>query len=102
MQSQVISNPQFKHWVYTVIGLFIATAFLVGAVSVANYVDTPKVSRNIAKCLVRVWTRIWARIEILFVNWKQRWKKSGGDLSTDETELENRGGNSEDTANGEV
>jgi len=36
------------------------------------------------------------------MNWKQRWKKRGGDSSSDETELENRGGNGGDTANGEV
>jgi hypothetical protein len=102
MQSQVISNPQFKHWVYTVIGLFIATAFLVGAVSVANYVDTLKVSRIIVKWFILVWNRIWGRMEHLFVNWKQRWKKRDGDSSSDETELENRGGNGGNTANGEV
>jgi hypothetical protein len=63
MQSPVISDPQFQDWIYTVIGLFLGTGFLILAFLLPNYVNMKEavgfVFKPIILILVWLWDKIW-------------------------------------------
>lgn len=73
MQSSLIPNARLKNWILTIVGLFIATAFLVTAVFAVNLPHATNFGQSIKETGCRTW-RWLCYFPHPRIRWKLRWK----------------------------